>query len=144
MRVVDDAFLRNMMDPGSGVITTTVDNGTVRSEVSAVDNNEEEDTTPAVAEVKDARGQATWSTTPSFQDQYRKHPTTCRLLGPTIDSFDITSASAKDDLNKLLAQQQPVDAPSIIVASRDKAFHEGKWIVLLEYYRVEYKKLVTH
>ncbi len=139
-KVLSEDVLRDMMDPGSGVVTIR--------EIVAKEKEEEEDKleveTSSVEEQKDGRGQAIWTDTPSFQDQYSKYPTTCRLVGPTIDAFDIMDVTAKNDLNKLLADQQPVTAPHIMVASRDKAFHEGKWIVLLEYYRVEYKKLVTH
>lgn len=91
----------------------------------------------------DEKGAPVWGDTPTFKDQYAKYPNTCRLIGPQMAVFDVTDEGQLSKLNKLLALQRPEEAPGIIVVTKEKNFHEGKWLVLLEYFRLEYKHLIS-
>lgn len=145
-------MLESLMDPGAGVDAVDVGGLPMQiPEISGVDKvkapaSSKPKVTDGLADLedaKDAAGKSMWLSIPTFDDQFSKYPTTCRLIGPTIALFDITDKGQLADLNKMLAKQSPVDAPGIILVNKEKNFHEGKWLVLLEYMSVEYKKLVA-
>lgn len=133
--------LKMMMDPGAGI---AVDPNRVMAQFGggaapAAEPTNDED----VTEERDPKGKTIWISTPTFDDQYKRFPQTTRLVGPIVSVFDVANPTQLQELNALLAKQQPEDAPSIILASRKENFHEGKWLMLLEYFRVEYKQLIT-
>jgi hypothetical protein len=113
------------------------------SEARPKEQNEENDEEKEYKENKDVKGISVWSSVPTFDDQYKRFPETTRLVGPVVGIFDVAVAEQLNDLNNLLAKQQPESAPSVILASRKENFYEGKWLMLLEYFRVEYKQLVS-
>jgi len=134
-----------MMDPGAGV---NVDPNQVSPSFAIPASSEqprvEEDSTDSdFEEHKDPKGKTIWTTTPTFEDQYKRFPQTTRLVGPLVAVYDAANPEQLKELNILFSKQQPEDAPSIILASRKENFHEGKWLMLLEYFRVEYKQLIT-
>lgn len=94
-------------------------------------------------EVKDEAGASIWSDTPTFDDQYARYRDTCRVVGPQMAVYNITDPTQLNQLNLMLGKQSPHDAPGIILLDKKENCHEGKWLVLLEYLRVEYKKLLT-
>ena len=94
-------------------------------------------------EVKDDAGASIWSDTPTFDDQYARYRDTCRVVGPQMAVYNITDPTQLNQLNLMLGKQSPHDAPGIILLDKKENCHEGKWLVLLEYLRVEYKKLLT-
>lgn len=94
-------------------------------------------------EVKDDTGASIWSDTPTFDDQYARYRDTCRVVGPQMAVYNITDPTQLNQLNLMLGKQAPHDAPGIILLDKKENCHEGKWLVLLEYLRVEYKKLLT-
>lgn len=134
--------LNNMMDPGAGV---TLD----KSKIASAFGEAPAAPAPAPApesdfkEEKDPKGKTVWISTPTFEDQYKRFPQTTRLVGPIVAVFDAANPEQLKDLNNLLSKQQPDDAPSVILASKKENFHDGKWLMLLEYFRVEYKQLIT-
>ncbi|MFN5249780.1 MAG: hypothetical protein ACK5DE_01930 [Bacteroidota bacterium] len=133
--------LKAMMDPGAGV---NVDPSKIHSPFGNVTKPEDNvKDTDDFAEEKDPKGKTIWISTPTFEDQYKRFPQTTRLVGPAVAVYDAANPEQLKELNALLSKQQPEDAPSIIVASRKENFHEGKWLMLLEYFRVEYKQLIT-
>jgi hypothetical protein len=85
---------------------------------------------------------AQWSTTPTYVDQYDKYPSSCRMSSVQMEVFDVTDAKQLKALNTLMAGQEPRSAPSIMMVNKKENFFEGKWLVLIEYCRVEYKKLI--
>jgi len=134
-----------MMDPGAGV---NVDPNQVSPSFAIPPTAEspapEEDNTDSdFEEHKDPKGKTIWADTPTFEDQYKRFPQTTRLVGPLVAVYDAANPEQLKELNILFSKQQPEDAPSIILASRKENFHEGKWLMLLEYFRVEYKQLIT-
>lgn len=144
MRTADE-MLESMMDPGAGV---NVDPTKIDSPFAPAFINPAPAVEPAAPdaefeESKDPKGKTIWISTPTFEDQYKRFPQSTRLVGPVVAVFDAANAEQLKELNSLLAKQQPEFAPSLIVASRKENFHEGKWLMLLEYYRVEYKQLIT-
>jgi hypothetical protein len=139
-------ILNAMMDPGAGVNvdpsnivssfispSDRMDTSSVKAEEPASDFKEE----------RDPKGKTIWINTPTFEDQYKRFPETTRMVGPVVSVFDVANPEQLKELNALLSKQQPEHAPSIILASRKENFHEGKWLMLLEYFRVEYKQLIT-
>jgi len=133
--------LQAMMDPGAGV---NVDPAKIHSPFGNVTKPDEpEKDTNDFTEERDPKGKTIWINTPTFEDQYKRFPQTTRLVGPVVAVYDAANPEQLKELNALLSKQQPEDAPSIIVASRKENFHEGKWLMLLEYFRVEYKQLIT-
>jgi hypothetical protein len=136
-----DAKLAAMMDPGAGV---SVDPNKVVSSFGPSENKPEEpDPESDFTEERDPKGKAIWISTPTFEDQYKRFPETTRMVGPMVAVFDVANPEQLKELNALLSKQQPEHAPSVILASRKENFHEGKWLMLLEYFRVEYKQLIT-
>lgn len=145
--MLSDEELMNMMDPGAGFSAPAGSNMpspiplpagiTIKKEVHIEQVPEEHE------ESKDAKGKTIWTAEPSFDDQYTKYPNFCRLVGPQVAIYDLTSQDQLNSLNKMLLKQQPTDAPSIVVISKKENFYEGKWLVVLEYYNVEYKKLIS-
>jgi len=135
------AMLAEMMDPGSGVKvdTSKVQPSSISPEIIPKDEVDDSD----FKEERDPKGKTIWVTTPTFEDQYKRFPESTRLVGPVVAVFDAANPDKLKELNALLSKQQPEDAPSIILASRKENFHEGKWLMLLEYFRVEYKQLIT-
>ena len=144
-----------MMDPGAGVnvdpnntsppFTPAFDNSFASPTAATAPGYKPEIVAPDAEfeEHKDPKGKTIWITTPTFEDQYKRFPQSTRLVGPVVAVFDAANTEQLKELNALLAKQQPEFAPSLIVASRKENFHEGKWLMLLEYYRVEYKQLIT-
>lgn len=136
--------LKMMMDPGAGI---AVDPNRVVAQFGSTPGVESTASAPEdsddVTEERDPKGKTIWISTPTFDDQYKRFPQTTRLVGPVVSVFDVANPTQLQELNALLAKQQPEDAPSIILASRKENFHEGKWLMLLEYFRVEYKQLIT-
>jgi hypothetical protein len=136
--------LQSMMDPGAAV---SVDASKILPMFASPETHgaaESDKTTDSgFEENKDPKGKAIWVNTPTFEDQYKRFPETTRMVGPAVAVFDAANTEQLIELNALLAKQQPEDAPSILIASRKENFHEGKWLMLLEYFRVEYKQLIT-
>lgn len=138
----DDYDLAAMMDPGAGV---NVDPNQV-SPSFATPAPTEEDTKKFESdfeEHRDPKGKTVWSSTPTFENQYKRFPETTRLVGPIVAVYDAANPEQLKELNTLFSKQQPEEAPSIMIASRKENFHDGKWLMLLEYFRVEYKQLIT-
>jgi hypothetical protein len=136
--------LAEMMDPGAAVDVktrgiTSQFGGFMGEEAPS----EEVPETETVEEEKDPKGKTIWIEQPTFEDQYKRFPQTTRLVGPIVVVFDAANPEQLKDLNAFLAKQQPEEAPRIVIASRKENFHEGKWLMLLEYFRVEYKQLIT-
>lgn len=143
MSLIDNEALSRMMDPGAGVVMD-------KSKVTSLFGSPSEQHTPEpqpaeedAVEEKDPKGKTIWIDTPTFEDQYKRFPQSTRLIGPVVAVFDVANADQLKELNALLSKQQPEAAPSIILAHRKENFHEGKWLMLLEYFRVEYKQLIT-
>ena len=134
--------LQAMMNPGAAVsvdlskISPSFSTPETREEAGAAEESDFE-------EHKDPKGKTVWINTPTFEDQYKRFPQTTRLVGPVVAVYDAANPDQLKELNALFSKQQPEDAPSIILASRKENFHEGKWLMLLEYFRVEYKQLIT-
>lgn len=146
-----------MMDPGTGVALSdfNVDaaadlmpthqlDRTIKAFASNLEEavKEEQEEAPEKEDSKSA-GKYVWGDTPTFDDQYTKYPDLCRLVGPEVAIFDIINTAELDKLNTMLKKQNPQSAPAIVLANKKENFHEGKWYVLLEYYRVEYKTVLT-
>jgi len=142
--MISAAELQAMMDPGAAVsvdaskIVPLFASPETREEASS---DEPEDS--GFEENKDPKGKTIWIDTPTFEDQYKRFPETARMVGPVVAVYDAANPEKLKELNALLAKQQPEDAPSILIASRKENFHEGKWLMLIEYFRVEYKQLIT-
>jgi hypothetical protein len=135
------ARLAEMMDPGAGV---KVDPSKIESSFASPESAPKDETDDSdFKEERDPKGKTIWINTPTFEDQYKRFPQTTKLVGPVVAVYDAANPDQLKELNTLLAKQQPEDAPSIILASRKENFHEGKWLMLLEYFRVEYKQLIT-
>jgi hypothetical protein len=144
-----------MMDPGAGVnvdpskisppFTPAFDASFASPAASIPPEYKPEIVAPEseFEEHKDPKGKTIWVATPTFEDQYKRFPQSTRLVGPVVAVFDAASTEQLRELNNLLSKQQPEFAPSILIASRKENFHEGKWLMLLEYFRVEYKQLIT-
>ncbi len=133
--------LQAMMDPGAAV---SVDASKIAPSFATPEEAENAETSNSdFEEHKDPKGKSVWINTPTFEDQYKRFPQTTRLVGPVVAVYDAANPDQLKELNVLLSKQQPEDAPSIILASRKENFHEGKWLMLLEYFRVEYKQLIT-
>jgi hypothetical protein len=138
----DNYDLAAMMDPGAGV---HVDPNQVAPSF-ATPPPTEEDTKKVESdfeEHRDPKGKTVWSSTPTFENQYKRFPETTRLVGPIVAVYDAANPEQLKELNTLFSKQQPEEAPSIMIASRKENFHDGKWLMLLEYFRVEYKQLIT-
>lgn len=140
-----NASIAFMMDPGAGV---NVDPNKIDTPFTPAFANPApavETVTPdsEFEEHKDPKGKTIWINTPTFDDQYKRFPQSTRLIGPIVAVFDAANTEQLKELNALLSKQQPESAPSLIIASRKENFHEGKWLMLLEYFRVEYKQLIT-
>lgn len=133
-----NAALQELMDPGAGF---NIDPNSVQSSLIGPPDKKEEDA--AYEEKKDVVGKTVWIDKPTFEDQYKRFPETTRLVGPAVAVFNVAEPAQLADLNALLAKQQPEAAPSILIASRKENFFEGKWLMLLEYFRVEYKQLIS-
>ena len=138
--------LSAMIDPGSGIamdpnmITSSIMGGV---EANAEDTTKKRVDAPTTPEDDvDAKGMVRWGDAPSYDNQYKRYPETCRIVGPQLAVYNITETEDLLKLNAMLLKQQPEDAPSILIANKKENFHEGKWLVLLEYYRVEYKQLI--
>jgi hypothetical protein len=147
----DNNVLTDMMDPGSGV---NVDPNQISPSFAVPQPSDPTGHAPANSDAdaesdsdykehKDRKGRTIWSDTPTFEDQYKRFPETTRLVGPIVAVYDAANPEELAEINYLFAKQQPENAPSIIMASRKENFHEGKWLMLLEYFRVEYKQLIT-
>jgi hypothetical protein len=134
----DESRSEELMDPGSGF---SIDPSTVQSSLIGPGDKKEED--KSYEEKKDVVGKTVWIDKPTFEDQYKRFPETTRLVGPSVAVFNVAEPAQLADLNALLAKQQPEAAPSILIASRKENFFEGKWLMLLEYFRVEYKQLIS-
>jgi hypothetical protein len=135
------ARLAEMMDPGAGV---KVDPSKIApSFASPESDSKPENDDSDFKEERDPKGKTIWINTPTFEDQYKRFPETTRMVGPVVAVFDVANPEQLKELNALLSKQQPEHAPSIILARREENFHEGKWLMLLEYFRVEYKQLIT-
>lgn len=142
--MISEDELQSMMDPGAAV---SVDASKIlpmftSPETQAADGNDTA-ADSGFEENKDPKGKSIWINTPTFEDQYKRFPETTRMVGPVVAVYDAANTEQLKELNALLAKQQPEDAPSILIASRKENFHEGKWLMLLEYFRVEYKQLIT-
>lgn len=133
--------LQAMMDPGAAV---SVDVSKISPSFASPEETDNTETSNSdFEENKDPKGKSVWINTPTFEDQYKRFPQTTRLVGPVVAVYDAANPDQLKELNALLSKQQPEDAPSIILASRKENFHEGKWLMLLEYFRVEYKQLIA-
>jgi hypothetical protein len=135
--------INGMMDPGMGFEATPSSFGLgggmhvpMMSTAPEADSND-------VMEEKDPRGKTVWCDEPTFDDQYEKYPSSCRLLGPQIAVFNIAEASQLHDLNKLLLTQQPKEAPGIVLINKKENFFQGSWLMSVEYFKVQYKKLIS-
>lgn len=144
-------MLQRLMDPGFGVTLdpAKIEAGqmpkppTLLVEEQGASKTDEDSDPIDVEEFKDSKGKSVWLDTPTYDNQYAKYPTTCRVIGPQIGVFNMTDPKELADLNRLLLMQIPEEAPSVLVQSKKENFYEGKWLMLLEYFRVEYKKLIT-
>jgi hypothetical protein len=134
----NEARSKELMDPGAGF---SIDPSTVQSSLIGPADKKEDD--KSYEEKKDVVGKTVWIDKPTFEDQYKRFPETTRLVGPSVAVFNVAEPAQLADLNALLAKQQPEAAPSILIASRKENFFEGKWLMLLEYFRVEYKQLIS-
>jgi hypothetical protein len=137
--------VRAMMDPGIAFELSAEDKQAHQLEAAinnSVTNIEKEDK-EKVKEDSRIPGPFDWADTPSFADQYIRYPDLCRLVGPQMALFNVTEKDQLAELNKMLQKQQPEAAPSIVIANKKENFHEGKWLVLLDYYRVEYKTPIS-
>lgn len=135
------ARLAEMMNPGAGV---KVDPSKIEPSFASPQSAPKEEADDSdFKEERDPKGKTIWINTPTFEDQYKRFPETTRMVGPVVAVYDAANPDQLKELNALLSKQQPEDAPSIILASRKENFHEGKWLMLLEYFRVEYKQLIT-
>lgn len=135
--------LNALMDPGLGV---NVDPKRIVPGFGMPQKEEQQETKNTESEFtegKDPKGKTIWISTPTFEDQYKRFPETTRLVGPIVAVYDAANPEQLKELNALLSLQQPESAPTILLASRKENFHDGKWLMLLEYFRVEYKQLVT-
>lgn len=143
----DEKIAEAMMDPGLGVI---MDNTKLQPSSVPDKKQEKEETKETVSESisdykesKDLKGKPLWYTEPTFEDQFKRFPDTARMVGPIVSIFNVTEPSELASLNALMAKQQPDGAPTVIIASKKENFYEGKWLMLLEYFRVEYKQLIS-
>ena len=136
----DKVLAASMMDPGAGVL---VDSDKVQPSTITSAHTDSETESKDYKENQDHKGKSIWIEIPTFEDQYKRFPETTRMVGPMVAVFDVANPEQLRGLNDLLAKQQPDSAPSIILASRKENFYEGKWLMLLEYFRVEYKQLVS-
>lgn len=146
-----DRMLQQLMDPGFGVSLNPaqIEGGQMPKppamlvETQGSDDDDVDTKHVDAEEFKDSKGKAVWLEHPTYENQYTKYPTTCRMVGPQMCVFNMTDPAQLADLNRMLLLQIPEEAPRIMVRSKKENFHEGKWLMLLEYFRVEYKKLIT-
>lgn len=140
-----EKMIADMMDPGIAFEISDTDkkehqlSAAITNSVSSI----EKELAEKPKEESKIPGPFDWSDTPSFADQYIRYPDLCRLVGPQMAMFNVTEKDQLAELNKMLQKQQPEAAPSIVIANKKENFHEGKWLVLLDYYRVEYKTPIS-
>lgn len=91
---------------------------------------------------RDKSGNYEWSDKPTFENQFTEYPSTYRLIGPKVDVFNLAKKEELNGLNNLLSRQNPETAPEVLVTARDRQCHEGNWTVFVEYFEVEYQKLL--
>lgn len=151
------AAIQAMMDPGEGLsVPVVTHNETLLARkvaetiaASAPDAPKPKETTEEEDEsalqdyepVCDSKGKSSWQASPSFDDQLKRYPDSCRFIGPKFDIFDLTKPEDMNRVNSIMARQQPDHAPGVLIKSTKENFHEGKWLMLLQYFTVEYKKL---
>lgn len=146
---LSDAEISAMMDPGLGFTSAASDTAehqlerTINSFSKSVENANAEEEDKDTPRDDTPAGNYTWGDTPTYADQYVKFPDLCRLVGPEMAVFNVTNSEELAKLNVLMAKQNPTSAPGIVIVNKKENFHEGKWYVLLEYYRVEYKTVLT-
>ena len=80
---------------------------------------------------------------PSLANQLTDFPDSCRFSGKKISVFKIGTDQTKDNQEymSLMDRTVPDGCPRVIVTAEDKQFHEGNWVVLVEYCNVQYRKL---
>lgn len=133
---MSDEELQQMMDPGMGFMSAPLN----EPQKAAPTSESDEDN---VTEERDARGKTVWYDEPTFDDQHEKFPTTCRLVGPQMAVFNIADPAQLDSLNKLMLKQQPKEAPGIVLINKKENFFQGTWLMSVEYFKVQYKKLLS-
>jgi hypothetical protein len=102
---------------------------------------EKPDLEPTVEQ--DTEGRPKWFAEPSYEDQWVRYPNTCKEGPPIIDEFNVSDADERRRLNALLARTVPRTAPSVIVRLSKEQAHEGKWVMLVMYVEILYKKLIS-
>jgi len=142
---------RALMDPGYGVeaskdkVEAKAEKEEEESEdfENEVDASEEDDDLEPVTKEKKTGRKFEWSSDPTYSDQLVKHPNLCRYIGPKLDIFDVTVPAQLSLLNDLMAKTRPEESPELVIINKKENFHEGKWLVLVEYFKVEYKKFLS-
>lgn len=87
-----------------------------------------------------------WSDEPSVGDQYtnEKYAGTFQEGPITTTLFTLSKADDCEELNKLMAQTDPPEAPRILLVGRTEVYNESKdhFKVLFSYRRIRYAKLI--
>jgi hypothetical protein len=97
---------------------------------------------PEVKEELDEAGQSKWRDTPTFADQMRSHPKTCRRLAPQMRVFNLKNEEDLKAFNQLLKDSHPPEAPKYILQTQEQTF-EGSWCILARFQQVQYKILLS-
>jgi hypothetical protein len=87
--------------------------------------------------------EAEWSEKPTYAAQLSEHPDTCRILAQQVALFDLLKPEELKGYNHIQSLAEPQEAPTLIIIEdtvKDPA--DGKWLALLRYRRLSYKKLI--
>ncbi len=140
---MSDEMLMQMMDPGAGFSLASTQEEDKKVTINGGPEVTADESDDSVSEEKDARGRTVWYDEPSFDDQYEKYPSTTRLVGPQLAVFNIADPGQLDALNKLLLKQQPKESPSVVLINKKENFFQGTWLMSVEYFKIQYKKLIS-
>lgn len=85
-------------------------------------------------------GVSTWNNEPSVQGQMDIEGAV--KAGPLqFALFDLSDTTQQNSYNELLKREFPDEAPQVMIEERTTQFHEGKFMALVHYREILYKKL---
>jgi len=118
--------------------------GTSRATEQEPDSVESDEDIPEYDEQEVDGDDEEWSDKPTYAQQLVEYPSTCKVCKPQIRIFDLLNKEELNRYNSTLAMSDPPEAPSAIIVE-DKVHDPsaaGKWLAMVRYRRVLYKKLI--
>jgi hypothetical protein len=82
-----------------------------------------------------------WGDRPTMRNQLQEQPRTVRFVDPETKMLDLSKAAELKEYNRIQRAASDLESPTLAVQEVDKQKHEGTWIVLITFCKVQYMQL---